>query len=92
MSARLPASDTLDPEVQESVDEVLRRLGITPDSERKAPSNYIKAALIIGAAIIIAVAINIYFSPYHTCVRDLGEIKSEGNPGIKCAVVIGRGR
>jgi hypothetical protein len=29
----------------------------------------VKAALIIGAAIIVSVMLWIYFSPYHTCVR-----------------------
>lgn len=32
--------------------------------------NLIKAALIIAGSIIIAVGVSVYFSPYHSCVRD----------------------
>lgn len=39
----------------------------------KVPSNgtrgIVKAALILGAAIVLAVALYVYFSPYQTCVR-----------------------
>jgi hypothetical protein len=31
--------------------------------------NQIKAAIILGAAIVIAVCIWVYFSPYNSCVR-----------------------
>ena len=46
-----------------------------------------KAAAIVGAAIIVAVAINIYFSPFHTCKRGL-EAQNPGskNAGVACAV------
>ena len=49
--------------------------------------NYVKAALIIGASIIIAVAINIYFSPFQTCKRGL-EAQKPGskNAGVACAI------
>jgi len=35
-------------------------------------SDLVKAALIVAAAIVVAVSIWIYFSPYNSCVRDLG--------------------
>ena len=46
-----------------------------------------KAAAIVGAAIIIAVAINIYFSPFQTCKRGL-EAQKPGskNAGVACAI------
>jgi hypothetical protein len=44
----------------------------------------IKAALILGGAIIIAVALWIYFGPYHSCVR-------AGYKEIACAAATGGG-
>jgi hypothetical protein len=41
--------------------------------------NQIKAAFILGGAIIIAVCLWIYFSPYHSCVR-------AGFTAIQCAL------
>ena len=38
-------------------------------TSRTPMGDLVIAAVIIGASIIIAVAINIYFSPFHTCVR-----------------------
>jgi hypothetical protein len=37
--------------------------------------NQIKAAIILGAAIIIAVCIWVYFSPYNSCRRDAAQPK-----------------
>ena len=34
-------------------------------------NNIVTAAIILGAAIIIATILAIYFSPYHSCVRAL---------------------
>ena len=46
-----------------------------------------KAAAIVGAAIIIAVAISVYFSPFQTCKRGL-EAQKPGskNAGVACAI------
>lgn len=35
-------------------------------------SSPVKAAIIVAAAILAAVCIYIYFSPYQSCVRSLG--------------------
>ena len=45
-----------------------------------------KAAAIVGAAIIIAVAISVYFSPFQTCKRGLEAQKPGTNSGVVCAV------
>ena len=45
--------------------------------------NQIKAALILGGAILVAVLLWIYFSPYYSCVR-------AGNREIACAYAAGR--
>ena len=49
--------------------------------------NYVKAAAIIGASIVIAVAISIYFSPFQTCKRGM-EAQTPGNKnaGVACAI------
>lgn len=47
-------------------------------------SELVKAAIIVGIAIVIGVAVWTYFSPYHTCVRaqkELGDSRAE----IRCA-------
>ena len=44
----------------------------------------VKAALVMGAAIIVAFALWIYFSPYHTCVR-WGHANDRDNAEIACA-------
>ena len=43
-------------------------------------SDLLKAALVLGVAILIAAAIVMYFSPYQTCMRAF-----DGNPAIRCA-------
>ena len=56
-------------------------------TSRTPMGDLVIAAVIIGASIIIAVAINIYFSPFHTCKRGL-EAQNPGskNAGVACAV------
>ena len=51
-----------------------------------------KAAVILGSAIIVAVAISIYFSPYHACVRALQDASSAkaAQAAIICAKETGR--
>ena len=49
-------------------------------------NNYVvKAATILGAAIIIAVAVNIYFSPYQTCKREVEARSPDRAAGVVCA-------
>lgn len=48
-------------------------------------SPYTKMAVIIAAAILIASAANIYFSPFQTCKRELRQMGNE-NAGLECAV------
>lgn len=33
-------------------------------------NNTIKAALIVGAAIVLAIGLYVYFSPYQSCMRE----------------------
>ena len=47
-------------------------------TSRTPMGDLVIAAVIIGASIIIAVAINIYFSPFHTCVRACGGCDDQG--------------
>jgi hypothetical protein len=47
-------------------------------------SNPVKAAFIIGAFILAAVALWIYFSPYHSCVRS-AEAQGLETAGTICA-------
>lgn len=49
-------------------------------------SDQIKMGLIIGAAIIIATGMWIYFSPYQTCIRSV----QTGNAAYRCAAVLTR--
>ena len=47
----------------------------------------VKAAAIIGAAIIIAVAISVYFSPFQTCKREVERNNANsGKAGVVCAM------
>ena len=48
----------------------------------------VKAAAIIGAAIIIAVAISVYFSPFQTCKREVEATNNanSGKAGVACAM------
>ena len=46
-------------------------------------SNLVKAALIIGGSILLATGLWIYYSPYHTCVRN----SDNPNASFTCAVV-----
>lgn len=45
----------------------------------------VKAAAIIAAAIVASTALQVYFSPYQTCVRDEGE----GGP-LRCIAAGGK--
>ena len=45
----------------------------------------VKASLILGACIIIAVAIWVHFSPYQTCVRAYSDEKNSPKPEFICA-------
>jgi len=45
----------------------------------------VKSALVIGAAIVIATLLWIYFSPYHTCVR----AERAENAEWRCAIAMG---
>ena len=48
-------------------------------------NNYIKVAVIIGFAIVVAMALNIYFSPMQTCKRELME-RGNKDPDLACAL------
>ena len=59
-------------------------------------NDLVKAALVVGAAIIFSAALLIYFSPYQTCVRAIHD-KREAIPSadvqLRCAQMVGgRGR
>ena len=41
-------------------------------------SDLLKATVILGAAIVIAVSIWVYFSPYHSCVRASSGVAASG--------------
>jgi len=47
---------------------------------RNCCSDTVKAALIIGGAIIVAMAMWIYFSPYQSCMRTGMVVGKEGFP------------
>lgn len=51
-----------------------------------------KAATILGAAIIVAVAISVYFALYHACVRALQDASSAkaAQAAVICAKETGR--
>ena len=61
-------------------------------TSRTPMGDLVIAAVIIGASIIIAVAINIYFSPFHTCVRAVdATTKAEASQAaVICATKMGR--
>ena len=48
-------------------------------------SDPVKAGLIIAVAILLAVGLYIYFSPYHSCVRSYDEPRA----GVVCARLVG---
>jgi len=48
-------------------------------------SDPLKAALILGAAIVIAMSIWVYFSPYHSCVRAMPEKAGPADAAAFCA-------
>lgn len=51
----------------------------------------IRAALIIGAAIVIAMAAYIYFSPFQTCKRELessSDYSKRANAAAYCARIV----
>ena len=50
-------------------------------------SDILKATLILSAAMLLAVIIMTYFSPYHSCVRTYGN----PSPGwvMRCAEAVG---
>ena len=48
----------------------------------------VRIALIIGAAMVMVVAIWVYFSPHQTCVRDYAAQGETGGP-IYCAQFVG---
>ena len=51
-------------------------------------SDPVKIAVVVGAAIIGATAIWIYFSPYYSCVRALHQ-ENDQHPEIRCAALVG---
>lgn len=51
---------------------------------------HIKVAFIIGAAILVAMAMSIYFSPFHTCLRSLEN--KDGKAALYCANAAAGGR
>ena len=69
-------------------------VGWTKNTARKVNgmSDVVKAALIICIALVAGVSVWTYFSPYHTCVRDLHDRGFQGSPEGRCATAIGRGR
>ena len=56
-------------------------------------NNYVKMAIIIGISMILAVAINVYFSPFQTCKREMessSDYKTSLNAAAYCARALGR--
>ena len=51
-------------------------------------NNTVLPALILGAAIVAAVAVYVYFSPYQTCLRETQGVYD--TPAIQCAVILTR--
>ena len=54
-------------------------------------NNYVKMAIIIGIFIILAVAINVYFSPFQTCKREKessSDYKTRLNAAAYCARLV----
>lgn len=52
-------------------------------------SDILKAAVVLGAAIVVAVLLAAYFSPYHSCVR---AATGEAEPSLRalvCARAVG---
>lgn len=47
-----------------------------------------KVAWIVGGAIIVAIGLYVYFSPYQTCVRSLAG--RNVNAGYACATALGQ--
>ena len=47
-------------------------------------SELVKAAIIIAVAIIVGVGLWLYFSPYHSCVRAMGDQST-----LQCAALTG---
>ena len=50
-------------------------------------SDTLKAALIVGGAILLATALYVYFSPYHSCVRS--SFKTRSSLELACAQAVG---
>ena len=50
-------------------------------------SDTLKAALIIAGAILLATALYVYFSPYHSCVRS--SFLTRGSNELVCARAVG---
>ena len=48
-----------------------------------------KAALILGTAIVIAVSVWVYFSPYQSCVRGLNDEQNARRAPYICARALG---
>lgn len=46
----------------------------------------VKSALIVGAAIVFAVLLYIYFSPYQSCMRN---VQNSSDPAVTCAALLG---
>ena len=56
-------------------------------------NNYVKMAIIIGISIILTVAIDVYFSPFQTCKRELessSDYQKRLNAALYCARALGR--
>ena len=41
--------------------------------------------IIIGSAIIISISIYVYFSPYHSCMRSIGNLEHSSDKTMTCA-------
>jgi len=53
----------------------------------------VKAALVLAVAILAAVGINTYFSPYQSCVRAYtSDGRTAGDAQRQCAYLLGRRR
>ena len=53
--------------------------------------NFVKAAGILGIAIVLTADMLIYCSPYESCVRALSENPTAKNPEIICLRMVRRG-
>ena len=53
-------------------------------------NTYVKVALIIGLAIVVAAGVYTYFSPFRSCVREAAsDHRYSSSPSVLCARLLG---